>query len=470
MTRLDQTGRARIGFAHAAALYVGALLGPGVLTLPALAAAIAGPGSLLAWAVLVAASIPLAGTFTGLAVRYPGSGGVSAFAARAYGPRAFAVIGWWFFAATPIAVYVAARIGGQYVAAAVGGGQPVAVGVTAAIVAVVFAANLRGLRASGRVQLIVIGSLIALLGTATLTAARHLDSGNFTPLLPGGPVPVAHAAVTLFIAFAGWEAAAHLTDGVADPRRTLPRVAAATVAIVGALYLGVAAVTVGVLGTDVTTTHAPLIALLRHGVGPAAAPLAALVALLLTGGAANTFLAGSTRLGIALAERGALPARIVRGGHRSSLAVQAALTAGVAAGSAALHIELADLLRTVSVLLAAVTVAGTSAGILLLPAGRRWIAAVTATVVTAAVLGAAGPLLAVPALLGVLAVAWPHFTRRPTRAAERTVLMPASAATAPALPLDGTALVPWRRRPPHRSRRRKPRRRHARSPVTWSRR
>ena len=38
----------------ATALYVGAVLGPGVLFLPALAAEIAGPASFLAWAGLLA--------------------------------------------------------------------------------------------------------------------------------------------------------------------------------------------------------------------------------------------------------------------------------------------------------------------------------------------------------------------------------------------------------------------------------
>jgi amino acid efflux transporter len=40
-----------------AALYVGAVLGPGVLLLPALAAEAAGPASILAWVALLALSV-----------------------------------------------------------------------------------------------------------------------------------------------------------------------------------------------------------------------------------------------------------------------------------------------------------------------------------------------------------------------------------------------------------------------------
>ena len=49
-----------------AALYVGALIGPGLLLVPALAARSAGPASILAWAALLVLSVPLAVTFAAL--------------------------------------------------------------------------------------------------------------------------------------------------------------------------------------------------------------------------------------------------------------------------------------------------------------------------------------------------------------------------------------------------------------------
>src|SRR4029077_1480376 len=68
----------------ATALYVGAVLGPGVLLLPALAARIAGPASVLAWAGLLALSIPLAITFAALGVRWPEAGGTASYVRAAF--------------------------------------------------------------------------------------------------------------------------------------------------------------------------------------------------------------------------------------------------------------------------------------------------------------------------------------------------------------------------------------------------
>ena len=70
----------------ATALYVGAVLGPGVLIVPALAAEAAGPASVLAWAALLALSAPLAMTFAALGVRQPEAGGTAAYARAAFGP------------------------------------------------------------------------------------------------------------------------------------------------------------------------------------------------------------------------------------------------------------------------------------------------------------------------------------------------------------------------------------------------
>ncbi|WP_433616790.1 APC family permease [Dactylosporangium sp. CA-139114] len=440
---------ARIGPVQATALYVGALLGPGVLTLPALAAAVAGAGSLLAWAALVAASVPLAATFTALAVRHRQAGGIAGLAEMAFGPRAFAVIGWCFYCAAPLAACAAALIGGQYAATALGAGHGAALAVAGGILAVVFTANLFGLHTSGRLQLCLVGALLVLLTAAVVSAAPHVNQANLHSLVPASPVPVGRAMAVLFIAFSGWEACGHLTDAVVRPERTLPKVAAAAVAIVGVLYLALATVTIGVLGPDAASTPAPFITLLRRGIGEAAGPAAAAVALLLTCGAGITFVAGAVRLGDALAIRGALPALLSKPGApagrpRRNLLAQAGFTVLAAGTCVSTNVGVGPLLRVLSVLLAAVTLAGTTAGIVLLPSWRRTAPAVISTAVTAVVLGAAGPLLAAPAVLGAGGA---------TFVALRRARRPREAPPSPARP---AAAERWQRRPAHRSRRRRP--------------
>src|SRR5262249_57886242 len=99
-----------------AALYVGALVGPGLLLVPALAANAAGPASIVAWAALLVLSAPLAVTFAALGVRRPVAGGVSAYVDEAYGETAAAVTGAWFLAAGVFGGPAGALLGGPHAA------------------------------------------------------------------------------------------------------------------------------------------------------------------------------------------------------------------------------------------------------------------------------------------------------------------------------------------------------------------
>ncbi len=93
-----------------AAVSIGAVLGTGVIALPALAAQIAGPASLVAWVALILLSVPLAWTFAALGARYPDAGGVSTYVRNAFGGRAAAVVGWCFYFAVPVGAPAAAHV------------------------------------------------------------------------------------------------------------------------------------------------------------------------------------------------------------------------------------------------------------------------------------------------------------------------------------------------------------------------
>src|SRR5436190_2579174 len=115
----QQTSGMSVG--QGAALTIGAVLGTGVISLPAMAAGIAGPASILAWLALVLLSVPLATTFAALGARFPDAGGVSTYARLAFGDRAAAAIGWLFYVVVAVGAPPAAGFAGGYVADPVGG-------------------------------------------------------------------------------------------------------------------------------------------------------------------------------------------------------------------------------------------------------------------------------------------------------------------------------------------------------------
>jgi len=362
----------KLTVAQGAALSAGAVLGAGVIALPAVADAVAGPASLVAWLALVLLSAPLAWVFGELGARFPDGGGVSGYVRRAFGTRAADAVGWIFYFAVPLGAPAACSFAGGYVADAVGGGQATRLVTFIGIVAVVFVMNWLGLHVSGRVQLVLSASLAVLLLVTVVAALPHADLANLTPFAPAGWGAVGSAAALLVWAFAGWEAVSSLSPDYADPRRDVPRATMLAVVVVGVLYLSIAWASVVVLGPSLSSSQAPLADLLAMGFGEASRPVIAVVAVLLTVGTVNAYIAGACRLGAALAREGALPYRFF-GSVRGSLVF--VVLASVVAEF--LPIELHTLMLLVTGGLTLVYVLGTAAAVRLLPGrGEKAVAAV----------------------------------------------------------------------------------------------
>ncbi|MFI5958698.1 APC family permease [Cryptosporangium sp. NPDC051539] len=377
----------RLSLAHGTALYVGAVLGTGVIALPALAAEVSGPASLLAWVLLVVASAPLAFAFAALGSRYPDAGGVSTYARLAFGPRAASIVGWCFFFAVPPGASAAALFVGAYLEAAVGGGRITVAVAAAAMIAVVGAANAFGVRLSGRVQFGLTLLLVTFLLVAVVLSAPHMRTDNLTPFAPHGWLAIGPTAALLVWSFVGWEAITHLTAEFRHPARDVPRATAAAVVLVGVLYLAIAFAVITVLGPAAGASDAPLGEVLAVAVGGDARLLAAGAAILLTFGAINAYFAGGAKLGAALGRDGAFPAWLGQGSSagevpRRSLGV---MVGGVTIGLCAVlasGVGARVLVLVTTGLFVTVYAVGVAAAVKLLPRrSTAWWTAVAAMVI-----------------------------------------------------------------------------------------
>ena len=242
-----------LSVARGAALYIGALVGPGLLLLPGLAAAQAGPASVLAWLALLVVSALIAAVFTALGKACTSAGGVTGYAAAGLGPRAATAVGWCFLAGVVCGAPIVCLIGANYVTDLTGGGHAAQCAVAAVLLLVVLGLALGGVRATATVQLTLVALLIGAIAVAVAGSAPSAHGGNWIPFAPHGWTAIGHAASTLMLSFVGWEAVAPLTTHFAEPSRQLPRVIAIAFAVTTAIYLGLAVTTVAVLGTGAAT-------------------------------------------------------------------------------------------------------------------------------------------------------------------------------------------------------------------------
>ena len=383
----------------ATALYVGAVLGPGLLIVPALAASAAGPASLVAWVALLLLSAPLAATFAALGVRFPEAGGTAAYVRAAFGRRPGAVTGWWFLVGVVVGAPAVALAGGYYVAELLGTGRDGAVVAAAGMMGVVAVANAVGLHVTARLQLGLAGLLAALLLVAVVTALPASRAENWTPFAPHGWGAVGTAASLLMLSFIGWEAVSHLAGELRDPARQLPRAIFFALGVVVVLYLGLAVATVGVLGTE-APSNVPLADLMGAGLGQAGRTGTAALAALLTMGTMNAYVAAAVKLSGALAAEGSAPASFARPGR--ALLLFAVVAALLLAALAADLVGLDGLIRACSAAFVAVYVTSTAAGIRLLSGAGRRLAAVSFAAVLV-VFAFFGLYLLVPAAVAGLA-------------------------------------------------------------------
>ena len=381
------------------ALYVGAVLGPGVLLVPSLAAEAAGPASVVAWGALLLLSAPLAAVFAALGVAYPEAGGTAAYARAAFGRPAAAVTGWWFLAGVLLGAPAVALIGGFYVADLLDAGRGPAIAVAAAMIATVLGTNAAGLRSSARLQLGLAGVLATLLLVAVVSALPESEAEHWRPFAPHGWTGIGTAASLLMFSFIGWEAGSHLAGEFRDPARQLPRALLSALAIVVVLYLGLAVATVGVLGAG-APSDVPLADLMEAGLGAPGRTATAVLAVLLTMGTMNAYVAAAVKLAGALAADEAAPRPLARA--RVGLGLLAVVSAGELALLAGGAFGVEALVRASSASFVAVYVPATAAGVLLLRGRVRWAAGATLAAMLA-ILAFSGPFLVAPAAIAAVA-------------------------------------------------------------------
>ncbi len=306
MTRryANQADSPNLTTARGAALYIGALLGPGLLLLPGLAAAEAGPASIVAWLALLGLSGLFAAVFSALGRRFPQAGGVIGYVAAGLGPRAGQAAGWSFLIGVVGGAPIVCLIGAGYVTGLTGGGHTARAAIAAALLLAVLALAAVGLRASTGAQLVLVGLLVTLVTVAVAGSAGSAGIAHWTPFAPHGWPSVGRAATTLMLSFVGWEAVAPLTTRFANPQRQLPPVIAIALAVTTALYLGLAVATIGVLGPGAATS-VPLADLLGRAVGSAGPGVAAVAAVILTIGTVNAYVTGAATMARQLLADGA---------------------------------------------------------------------------------------------------------------------------------------------------------------------
>lgn len=304
--------RKTMTWVQGSALTIGAVLGAGILVLPAIAADMAGPASLVSWLLMGIFSLPMVIAIGSMSSRFPDSGGMATYVRQALGHNASQITGILMLTAMPFGMPVTALVGAHYLGS-IFDWSSVGIHLAAAgLLLTAIALNYRGIELLGRTQVFVISSILFILIMTVWSALPQIHSSAFTTFLPHGWIPVGRAMTLLFFAFIGWEMIGHLAEEFKNPLRDIPLSLGVAVLLVNALYFSVAFATVG---TEVYLAGNPITAivtLVAFRWGDMAGSLVAFLGLIVCYCPVHTYVAGFSRLVYAQARDGNFPKYLSR--------------------------------------------------------------------------------------------------------------------------------------------------------------
>lgn len=198
---------------------LGSMIGAGIFTALAPAAAAAGAGLLFGLVIAAAVAYCNASSSAQLARLYPASGGTYVYARERLGEFWAWVAGWGFVVGKLASCSAIALTFGYYLA-------PEYARLLAAGAVIAFTVlNYHGVEKTARATKVIVAAvLLSLTLIVALIFVGEPDPGNLRPLLgPNGIYGVLQSAGIWFFAFAGYSRIATLGEEVEDPETAIPR-------------------------------------------------------------------------------------------------------------------------------------------------------------------------------------------------------------------------------------------------------
>jgi APA family basic amino acid/polyamine antiporter len=307
-----------MGLWMATALVVGNMVGSGVFLLPSTLAGTAGPVSMLGWVFTGAGAVLLALVFANLGRAFPRTGGPYAYARRAFGDFVGFQTAWGYW----IAVWAGnAAIAVAFVSyltvfwPEVGDSNLLGALVGIALIWLLTATNILGVREGALVQLVTTVLKFVPLAVIGIVGLFFIDGGNYQPFAPHGAsvsLLSTTAALTLW-AFIGLESATVPAEEVKDPERTIPRATILGTIAATLLYIVATISIMGIIPTDqLAASASPFADAAGQVFGGGWDKVIALVALVSTFGALNGWILLQGRVPLAAAEDGMFPKPFAR--------------------------------------------------------------------------------------------------------------------------------------------------------------
>jgi amino acid transporter/nucleotide-binding universal stress UspA family protein len=288
-----------LGFLEAYTIGLGTMIGAGIFVLPSIAAAQAGPASMISFAVGGLVSLLAAISLSELATGMPRAGGSYYYINRALGSFFGSIVGWGMWAGLMFASAFYMLGFGQYLTFFFDFGE-LGIAVSALVMsALLVAVNYYGVKETGALQNIIVIALVGLI--LVFVAFGVLDRPAIEEFNPFGWGQVALTVGTVYVTFIGFEVIATSAEEIQNPSRNLPLSMIAAVITPTLLYVLVMFVSTGTLSIEtLADSRIPVADVAEVFLGDIGALMMVVGAVLATVSSANASILSAARVNFAM--------------------------------------------------------------------------------------------------------------------------------------------------------------------------
>jgi amino acid transporter len=320
--------RKSLGLVELVSLGIGGTIGSGIFVVPGIAAGIAGPWSLLAWAAVAVSASCVALSLAWIQARSPSGTPFLSIFEPVFPPRASAALATIYLVSSVFGIATIAAGLGEYLTFF---SVPHVLAAEIFIIMAFLGINLIGIALSGRTEVILAAAKVIPIVIIAVALIPFIKPEN---LVLSGPVPLANilaVAIIVYWPFTGFEISAIPVEETRDPR-TIPRALLIVMASVCTIYLVLNIALIGSVGSEALAASPAPIATAAGILFTGAAPVVALIGIVTMFSALNAYIIGTSRVLQNLAGRFRVPrlAELTsRGTPKTALVVSCILAGGL---------------------------------------------------------------------------------------------------------------------------------------------